>query len=124
MTTRAGILVAVGATVAGLVTAVPTAASTGSVASTAPAAAPPTPKWTACATKAYPRLQCATVRAPLDHDRPSGRGITLALSRIPHTAKTTQGPLLVNPGGPGGSGLSMAASWRPRSPRPWPPSTT
>ncbi|GHA87707.1 MULTISPECIES: alpha/beta hydrolase [Streptomyces] len=108
MTTRAGILVAVGATVAGLVTAVPTAASTGSVASTAPAAAPPTPKWTACATKAYPRLQCATVRAPLDHDRPSGRRITLALSRIPHTAKTTQGPLLVNPGGPGGSGLSMA----------------
>lgn len=45
---------------------------------------------------------------PLDHDDPSGRKITLALTRVPHTAKTFQGPLLVNPGGPGGSGLSMA----------------
>ncbi|MFJ2226012.1 alpha/beta hydrolase [Streptomyces halstedii] len=104
MTKRAGILVAVGATVAGLVTAVPSAAST----------APPAPgpaaslKWTACGTQAYPALQCATVRAPLDHDRPSGRRITLALSRVPHTAKTSRGPLLVNPGGPGGSGLSLA----------------
>ncbi|SCE01806.1 alpha/beta hydrolase fold [Streptomyces sp. BpilaLS-43] len=104
MTKRAGILVAVGATVAGLVTAVPSAAST---APGAPGAAAPL-KWTACGTKAYPTQQCATVRAPLDHDRPSGRQVTLALARIPHTAKTSQGPLLVNPGGPGGSGLSMA----------------
>lgn len=108
MTKRAGILVAVGATVAGLVTVAPSAASTtsdGSAVTTA-AAAPLT--WTACGTKTYPRLQCSTIRAPLDHDRPSGRQVTLALSRIPHTAKNTQGPLLVNPGGPGGSGLSMA----------------
>ncbi|MDQ0792955.1 alpha/beta hydrolase [Streptomyces sp. B1I3] len=101
MTKRAGILVAVGATLAGLVTAAP------STAQQPPRAAAP-PKWTACATQAYPTLQCSTVRAPLDHDMPSGRQVTLALSRIPHTAKTSQGPLLVNPGGPGGSGLSMA----------------
>ncbi|MEV2243165.1 alpha/beta hydrolase [Streptomyces sp. NPDC049970] len=108
MTKRAGILVAVGATVAGLVTAAPSTASappgTGPV---TPGAAAPL-KWTACATKSYPTLQCAKVRAPLDHDNPSGRPVTLALSRVPHTAKTSQGPLLVNPGGPGGSGLSMA----------------
>ncbi|MEU5657006.1 alpha/beta hydrolase [Streptomyces sp. NPDC047737] len=106
MTKRAGILVAVGATVAGLVTAAPSTASAGPVTAGPGAAAPLT--WKGCGTKSYPALQCATVRAPLDHDDPSGRQITLALSRVPHTAKTSQGPLLVNPGGPGGSGLSMA----------------
>ena len=50
--------------------------------------------------------------------RPGGRQITLALSRVRHTAKTYQGPLLVNPGGPGGSGLTLAgfvASALPKS---------
>ncbi|AXK35277.1 alpha/beta hydrolase [Streptomyces armeniacus] len=65
-------------------------------------------KWTGCGTKDYPKLQCATVRVPLDHARPDGRQIELALSRIKHTARTYQGPLLVNPGGPGGSGVGMA----------------
>ncbi|MEV1019381.1 alpha/beta hydrolase [Streptomyces sp. NPDC050264] len=64
--------------------------------------------WKTCGTKEYPKLQCASLRVPLDHDRPRGRQITLALSRVPHTAKTSQGPLLVNPGGPGGSGLTLA----------------
>ncbi|GAA3007830.1 alpha/beta hydrolase [Streptomyces fulvorobeus] len=105
MTKRAAILVAVGAAVAGLVTAVPSAASAGAETS-APGA--PRLKWTDCATSSYPTMQCAKVRSPLDHDRPSGRQVSLALSRIPHTAATSQGPLLVNPGGPGGSGLSMA----------------
>ncbi|WP_335937965.1 alpha/beta hydrolase [Streptomyces sp. PTD5-9] len=104
MTKRPGILFAVGATVAGLVTAAPPPATAD--AGPRPATAPL--RWTACGTDAYPRLECASVSTPLDHDDPSGRRITLALSRIPHTAKTFQGPLLVNPGGPGGSGLSMA----------------
>ncbi|MEU8767003.1 alpha/beta hydrolase [Streptomyces griseus] len=104
MTKRAGILVAVGATVAGLLAAAPAPAAT-TAASTPPASKP---KWTDCPTESYPTLQCAKVKAPLDHRHPSGRQITLALSRVPHTAKTFQGPLLVNPGGPGGSGLSMA----------------
>ncbi|MFG3136713.1 alpha/beta hydrolase [Streptomyces sp. NPDC048211] len=103
MTNRSGMLFAVGATVAGLVTAAPSPASAdGGAMRAAPV------KWTGCSTPSYPTLQCASVRAPLDHDDPSGRQVTLALSRIPHTAKTFQGPLLVNPGGPGGSGLSMA----------------
>jgi len=104
MTKRPGILLAVGTTVAALVTAAPT--PTTAHAEPRPAAAPL--RWTGCGTDAYPRLQCASVSTPLDHDDPSGRHITLALSRIPHTAKTFQGPLLVNPGGPGGSGLSLA----------------
>ncbi|MER7723076.1 alpha/beta hydrolase [Streptomyces sp. NPDC096323] len=103
MTNRSGVLFAVGATVAGLVTATPSPASAESGAQRAASL-----KWTECGTQAYPTLQCASVRAPLDHDVPSGREITLALTRVPHTAKTFQGPLLVNPGGPGGSGRSLA----------------
>ncbi|WP_255955581.1 alpha/beta hydrolase [Streptomyces odontomachi] len=66
--------------------------------------------WRKCPTDSYPTLQCASVRVPLDHDHPGGRQITLALSRVPHTAPASsfQGPLLVNPGGPGGSGLRLA----------------
>ncbi|MGQ4485893.1 alpha/beta hydrolase [Streptomyces sp. SAS_281] len=101
MTNRSVLLFAVGATVAGLVTAAPAAAD-----ATTPRAAPLA--WKDCGTKSSPTLQCATVRSPLDHDDPAGRQVTLALTRVPHTSKTFQGPLLVNPGGPGGSGLSMA----------------
>jgi len=56
-------------------------------------------------------LQCASLRVPLDYARPHGRTITLALSQVPATAPASQqqGDLLVNPGGPGGSGLSLAA---------------
>ncbi|MER7111486.1 alpha/beta hydrolase [Streptomyces sp. NPDC000229] len=102
MQKRAGVLIAAGALMAGAVTAVPSAAEPAAKEPASPLA------WQGCATKQYPRLQCATVRVPLDHDDPGGERITLALSRIPHTAKTFQGPLLVNPGGPGASGRSMA----------------
>ncbi|MGW3245445.1 alpha/beta hydrolase [Streptomyces sp. NPDC001070] len=76
----------------------------------APAAAPAVSSvaWKDCGTTSYPTLQCGTLKVPLDHARPHGRTITLALSRVPHTAKHYQGPLLVNPGGPGGSGLTLA----------------
>jgi pimeloyl-ACP methyl ester carboxylesterase len=55
-------------------------------------------------------LQCASLQVPLDYRRPDGRKITLALSEVPATAPANkrQGVLLVNPGGPGGSGLSLA----------------
>lgn len=93
--------------VAGTVTAVPADASTRD-GSAVTAALVAKPAWKKCGTDDYPTLQCASLKVPLDHARPSGRQITLALSRVPHTAKTYQGPLLVNPGGPGGSGLSLA----------------
>ncbi|MFC4504248.1 MULTISPECIES: alpha/beta hydrolase [Streptomyces] len=103
MNTRAALLCAAVAVVAGTVTAVPAGASP-------PPAAAPAAKltWKKCATTDQPALQCASLKVPLDHDDPGGRQITLALSRVPHTATTYQGPLLVNPGGPGGSGLSLA----------------
>ncbi|MFJ9801503.1 alpha/beta hydrolase [Streptomyces wuyuanensis] len=103
MNRRAGVLAAMGATVAGLVTGVPSAATAGPVAP--PAAAL---KWAGCATEEHPRLECASLQVPLDHGEPQGTKITLALSRIRHTSKTFQGPLLVNPGGPGASGLKTA----------------
>ena len=53
---------------------------------------------------------CTTLSVPLDYAKPGGRHISLALDMIPATAPKSQqqGILLVNPGGPGGSGLSLA----------------
>jgi pimeloyl-ACP methyl ester carboxylesterase len=55
--------------------------------------------------------QCTTLSVPLDYADPGGRHITLALDMIPATAPPSQqqGVMLVNPGGPGASGLSLAA---------------
>ncbi|MGW6781971.1 alpha/beta hydrolase [Streptomyces sp. NPDC054987] len=103
---RAAVLLAtstVAAALASPVTAAPAAPAPAERASQAAAL-----RWTGCATPRYPTLQCASLKVPLDHDRPAGRTITLALTRVPHTAKTSQGPLLVNPGGPGGSGRALA----------------
>ena len=56
-------------------------------------------------------MRCASLRVPLDYRHPTGRKITLALSEVPATAPAAQqlGDLLVNPGGPGASGRSLAA---------------
>ncbi|MGI9005760.1 MAG: peptidase [Pseudonocardiales bacterium] len=53
---------------------------------------------------------CTSLTVPLNYAKPSGRKITLALSEVPATAPASQrqGILLVNPGGPGASGLSLA----------------
>ncbi|MEV0169973.1 alpha/beta hydrolase [Streptomyces sp. NPDC050803] len=100
MRKRAAVLCGAAVVVAGSFTAVPAEAS----------APQSTPKlnWKSCGTTTYPTLQCASLKVPLDHANPHGQQITLALSRVPHTAKKYQGPLLVNPGGPGGSGLTLA----------------
>src|ERR1700721_3572854 len=54
---------------------------------------------------------CTTLSVPLNYADPAGRHISLALDMVPATAPVSQqqGILLVNPGGPGGSGLSLAA---------------
>ena len=56
--------------------------------------------------------ECATLAVPLNYADPGGRKITLALSMIPATAPAArqQGVLLVNPGGPGEPGRSLAAA--------------
>ncbi|WP_329332895.1 alpha/beta hydrolase [Streptomyces sp. NBC_00663] len=105
MRKRAAVLCGAAVVMAGSFTALPADASTPRTADTAAAAKL---TWKSCGTTNYPTLQCASLKVPLDHDDPHGRQITLALSRVPHTAKKSQGPLLVNPGGPGGSGLTLA----------------
>ncbi|MFF8593643.1 alpha/beta hydrolase [Streptomyces sp. NPDC015220] len=115
MRKRAAVLCGAAVVLAGSVTAVPAEAGTPHTAAAAPVARV---GWKKCGTAEHPTLQCGSLQVPLDHARPNGRKITLALSRVPHTARTSQGPLLVNPGGPGGSGLSLAgfvASSLPRA---------
>ncbi len=101
MQKRAGVLIAAGALIAGAVTAAPTSAAP-------PTAEPPRLAWEKCGTKQFPKLECASLPVPLDHDDPDGERITLALSRIPHTAATPRRAALVNPGGPGASGRTLA----------------
>ncbi|MFJ4819536.1 alpha/beta hydrolase [Streptomyces sp. NPDC088801] len=105
MRKRAAALCGAAVVMAGTFTAVPAEASAPGTANTVQTAKL---SWKSCATEDYPTLQCASLKVPLDHRRPHGKKITLALSRVPHTARTYQGPLLVNPGGPGGSGLTLA----------------
>ncbi|QYH37027.1 alpha/beta hydrolase [Salinibacterium sp. M195] len=54
-------------------------------------------------------LQCATAIAPVDWENPEGDTIELALVRQTATGKDRIGSLLVNPGGPGGSGFDFIA---------------
>jgi pimeloyl-ACP methyl ester carboxylesterase len=53
-------------------------------------------------------FQCGTLQVPLDYENPTARTISLALLRKPALNKTTRiGSLLVNPGGPGESGIEF-----------------
>ena len=54
-------------------------------------------------------LECATVPVPLDYDDPGGEQIGIVISRLASTSPDRRGILLLNPGGPGGSGLSLPA---------------
>lgn len=51
-------------------------------------------------------LECATLAVPLDRDRPTGPTIDLALARDRADGER-RGVLLVNPGGPGASGVDF-----------------
>ena len=52
-------------------------------------------------------METATVTAPLDWANPSAGEIELAIVRQPATGDHSKGSLLVNPGGPGGSGFDF-----------------
>ncbi|MBV9845437.1 MAG: alpha/beta fold hydrolase [Kutzneria sp.] len=54
---------------------------------------------------------CARLTVPLDYAKPGDKTITLGLFRRKATEETTRiGSLIVNPGGPGASGMAAAAS--------------
>lgn len=55
-------------------------------------------------------LECATALVPLDHHRPRGERIALALARLRATDPAQRiGSLFFNPGGPGASGIDYLA---------------
>jgi pimeloyl-ACP methyl ester carboxylesterase len=64
------------------------------------------------------RVECGRLAVPLDRHRPSGPRIEVAVSRVraSGTPAERRGILLVNPGGPGGSGLPYAVTKRARLP--------
>ncbi|WP_083753713.1 alpha/beta hydrolase [Actinosynnema sp. ALI-1.44] len=71
-------------------------------------AVPPKLTWTRCGSTPESRLECASLRVPLDYRHPRGRAIELAISRLPAADPARRkGILLTNPGGPGGSGLGL-----------------
>ncbi|HUW79152.1 MAG TPA: alpha/beta hydrolase [Candidatus Nanopelagicaceae bacterium] len=58
--------------------------------------------WNSC----YQTFQCTKVTVPLDYSHPNARTITLAVTRhLATDQKHRLGSLLLNPGGPGGSGV-------------------
>ena len=81
-----------------------------------PTAMPPTPAslsryydqeldWTPC----NGSDRCTRLRVPLDYAKPDGRSITLAVVSVPAQERSQRvGQLVVNPGGPGGSGVQYA----------------
>jgi pimeloyl-ACP methyl ester carboxylesterase len=96
----------------------PSRAGSRSAAILGPAGPPPTTlagyyaqklRWVRC-DKVF---QCARLLVPLDYSRPAWRRFSLPVIRLPaaHPAQRI-GALLVNPGGPGGSGVAYALQAR------------
>jgi hypothetical protein len=99
---------------------------TGLPAVRAVAGGPPVPpiRWGECpaapaGVELDPGQTCGTLSVPLDYRRPGGRQITVAVSRIRAADPARRrGVLLLNPGGPGGEGLSLPSQALPVLSRP------
>ena len=63
------------------------------------------PAWSLCEDGVF---QCATVKVPVDWDKPEGKTFDLALIR--KFTNDAIGSLVINPGGPGGSGYDFLAN--------------
>ncbi|WIX80900.1 alpha/beta hydrolase [Amycolatopsis carbonis] len=62
--------------------------------------------WTPCPTSQEPTAECGFVDVPIDRADPGSGTTRLALVRLPATHPAQRiGSLLINPGGPGGSGV-------------------
>jgi pimeloyl-ACP methyl ester carboxylesterase len=81
-------------------------------ASAAPAPAAPAIAWGPCAdpTLVAAGAECGFLTVPQDYSKPNGEQIQIAVDRVKHKVPDAQyqGVMLVNPGGPGGSGLLLA----------------
>jgi pimeloyl-ACP methyl ester carboxylesterase len=62
-------------------------------------------------------VECATITVPLDYDRPRGETIEIGLARRQATNPDEKiGTILMDPGGPGGSGVGYVMSTNPLTP--------
>src|SRR5690625_4085403 len=57
--------------------------------------------WTDCGQD----QECASVEVPIDYDHPDRGTVDIALKK--HASSSAEGMVLVNPGGPGGSGVEL-----------------
>lgn len=116
----AGVLLALGACSSPGVVA-PGATTPASSAPRPPAAASGTPadplaayygqrlSWTGCGGS----FECARLRVPVDYAQPAGAGLELSVIRLPAGDPAHRiGSLVINPGGPGGSGVEYARAAR------------
>jgi pimeloyl-ACP methyl ester carboxylesterase len=65
--------------------------------------------WRSCAGG----VQCSSLTVPLDYAQPSGQTISLAVVRRQTTSKNRIGSVVLNPGGPGASGVDYAKAAAP-----------
>lgn len=72
-----------------------------------PEAASATLVWSAC--EGSETLQCASLKVPVDYTQPDADSLEIALARLPASGAQSEGSIVFNPGGPGGSGLAMVA---------------
>jgi len=106
------------------VSACSSAASTSSATSAADVALAALPRSTPAALAPYygqkahwrscgvPGFECATLKAPLDYDKPADGDVRLAVARKKATGPGKRlGSLFVNPGGPGGSAIGYLQAY-------------
>ncbi|HLN06363.1 MAG TPA: hypothetical protein VK217_08800, partial [Acidimicrobiales bacterium] len=59
------------------------------------------------------RFLCTRLRVPLSYARPSGGSLLLSVIMLPATGGQPSGDLVMNPGGPGVSGVSfLESAWQ------------
>ncbi|HEY7948374.1 MAG TPA: alpha/beta hydrolase [Acidimicrobiales bacterium] len=79
-----------------------TSSTTATTTTTAPTGPVSPVVWSGCGSD----LQCGSVTVPLDYSRPGGRTIQIAVERRPAADPAQRiGSLVINPGGPGTSGI-------------------
>lgn len=87
-------------------------ASTGAVVDSVPDLPVAKLDWHSCDDPAISTgLECGTISVPLDYARPDGDHLDVAVARLPAAKQSKRvGAILLNPGGPGGSGIEFASN--------------
>jgi pimeloyl-ACP methyl ester carboxylesterase len=91
-------------TVVAIVIAAAAVATGGPVSAQAGSPLQGTLRWRSCSVS----FECTTMRVPLDYANPSGPQVNIAVARLPARDQSKRiGSLVMNPGGPGGSGVDF-----------------